>query len=122
MKSLDGHRWLDQTATISSPTMTQAADGSQYPGSLNTSTVMCEIQPDNSSESREYMRLTGKVRAIGYFSPLTTSAASSAIQRDALLSIEDASGTIRKYRATGPGNRRAWGKDIVLVCPLEEIQ
>lgn len=121
MRPLTGHPWLDKTAVVSYPGgFGTAADGSQYPSSTATATVMCTVQPDNSAEAMDYMRLTGKIRALGIFDPLNSVGAAIAIPKDSTLVITDADGTtVRRYRAMGAHMHPA-GMNVCVTVPLEE--
>lgn len=123
MIPLTGHPWLDMSAQVTNSTAySTASDGSQYPSTLAATVILCTIQPDTSGEATEHQRLTGRVMHTGYFDPVTSTGTASSITKDATLVVTEADGTIRRYRALGPGyNAAGLGNRVMMVCKLEEL-
>lgn len=122
MRTLTGHSWLDYSATLSRVTSyTTTTDGSQIPSATSVTTVACCVQPHNSREMLEWMRITGERVSLGIFDPLTSTGVATSIQKDDVLSITDPGGTARSYRAMGQG-RNSSGVGVLIECDLKEIQ
>lgn len=121
MRPLTGHPWLDASATITGVSAyTTTTDGSQVAQTSAATIVACCVQPHTGREMLQHSRDTGKRVSLGLFDPLTSTGAATSIERDARLSITDAAGLVRKFRAMGP-HRDESGVGVVLTCDLEEV-
>ncbi len=106
---------LTSSATVSTPTYAQAADGSEYVTSSASVTVQCTIQPSSNSDSLRYMRETGVRRSTMYMAPLNTAGSATGIDKNAVV----VSGGIT-YRVVG-GIQDSAGKGALYTAELEEV-